>query len=541
MSSANSSDGNVRVGSYYTGRFANDPLGTMTVAEEVIIAGDANIPGLRYGDYSKIDVDPDGDKKFWFVNEVMSSGRKNVAGVFQIAPNFVNDIGVVSIDAPTTGALTATESITVTIFNFGQNPASTFDVIYTVNGSPVVTEAYNGAAIPSGQSAQFTFAATADLSTEGTNYNITSATSYPLDQDNDNNGTTASVFHSYSNDIGVTAITAPTGNQLLTSAEPVTVTIENFGTASQSNFDVSYKPYTTAAPVVENVAGPLAGGASMSYTFTTLGNFSAFGSYTVSAETLLGSDSVAGNNKTEVTFETVPCLAGLNDTEQPVGPNLGTVTNSVITIADDVNIEDVNVTLNIEHTFDADLDVVLIGPDGTTVELFSDVGGGGDNFTNTTLDDAASTSITAGSAPFTGTFSPEGSLADFNGLSSAGDWTLQITDDANLDGGTLLNWSIQICTDPATLTVDQEELAGDLRILNKGNDQFEIILTSDVLTEDLDLNVYSMIGQKLLWKTMKNEGGSYTYNLDMSYAASGVYLIRLGNSTSGTTQRILVE
>ncbi len=541
MSSPNSSDDQVYAGSYYTGRFANDALGTMTLEEEVIRLGNDAFSGDRYGDYSKIDVDPENDKRFWFVNEVFDTQIKNVAGVFQIAPNFVNDIGVVSIDSPNSGALTNTETVTVTIFNFGQNPASTFDVIYTVNGSPVVTEAYNGAAIPSGQSAQFTFAATADLSVEGTTYNITSATSYPLDQDNGNNGVTEQVVHNFMNDLGVTAITAPSGGQFLSGTEAITVTIENFGTSSQSNFDVSYKRNTTATPVVENVPGPLAAGASMSYTFTTTANFSAIGTYIVSAETNLATDSFNGNNKTEVTLETVPCVAGVNDTEQSIGPNSGTVTTSVINITDDVTIEDVNLTLNIEHTYDADLDVFLIGPDGTTVELFTDVGGSGANFTNTVLDDAAATSIADGSAPFTGTYSPEGSLADFNGLSSAGDWTLQITDDANQDGGNLLSWSIQICTDPATLTVDQEELAGDLRILNKGNDQFEIILTSDVLTEDLDLNVYNMIGQKLLWKTMKNEGGNYTYNLDMSYASSGIYLIRLGNSTSGTTQRILVE
>jgi len=41
----------------------------MTVNEELIAAGNANIPGLRYGDYSKIDIDPTDDTTFWFINE----------------------------------------------------------------------------------------------------------------------------------------------------------------------------------------------------------------------------------------------------------------------------------------------------------------------------------------------------------------------------------------------------------------------------------------------------------------------------------------
>lgn len=74
----------VRVGSFFTGRLSSDPLGTMTTSEEVIANGNANIPGTRYGDYSKLDVDPSDDSSFWFIDEYMNSGRKGVVGKFQI-------------------------------------------------------------------------------------------------------------------------------------------------------------------------------------------------------------------------------------------------------------------------------------------------------------------------------------------------------------------------------------------------------------------------------------------------------------------------
>jgi len=107
-------------------------------------------------------------------------------------------------------------------------------------------------------------------------------------------------------------------------------------------------------------------------------------------------------------------------------------------------IADLNVSLDITHTFDGDLDVFLISPSGTQVELFTDVGGSGNNFVGTVLDDEAFTSITAGSLPFTGSFRPEGSLAAFDGQSSAGTWTLRVTDDADVDIGTLDGWSLTI-------------------------------------------------------------------------------------------------
>ena len=267
MSSANSTDNQVRVGSYYTGRYANDPLGTMTLDEGTIMAGNANIPGLRYGDYSKIDIDPSDDKKFWFVNELMNGGRKNIAGVFQIAPNFNDDIGVVSIDEPSSGALSGSENITVTIFNYGENAATTFDVTYQIDGGSVITEPYTGTSIASGTSQQFTFSTTADFGTEGQSYIVTAATDYTSDEDHTNDSTSSEVTHIYTNDVGVTAISSPVSNESLGN-EQIIVTIENFGTASQSNFNVSYT-IDNGTPVVEQVSSPLDVGANIGSCGTT--------------------------------------------------------------------------------------------------------------------------------------------------------------------------------------------------------------------------------------------------------------------------------
>ncbi|MGI6415525.1 MAG: SdrD B-like domain-containing protein [Thermoguttaceae bacterium] len=131
------------------------------------------------------------------------------------------------------------------------------------------------------------------------------------------------------------------------------------------------------------------------------------------------------------------------------------VVTSVLTVPTIVRfVSDVNVTVDIKHAYDADLNVFLIGPDGTRVELFTAVGGGGDDFNGTILDDEAATSIRTGAAPFTGLFRPEGKLLQFDGKRATGDWTLEITDTyPGTDGGALLNWSIEFTLgEPATLT-----------------------------------------------------------------------------------------
>ncbi len=103
----------------------------------------------------------------------------------------------------------------------------------------------------------------------------------------------------------------------------------------------------------------------------------------------------------------------------------------------------VTVCINITHTYDSDLNIDLIAPDGTDMLLCSYVGGGDDNFTNTCFDQTASTSIVSGVAPFTGTFKPMNTLGNANnGQNGNGTWKLRIVDTYAVDTGNLLSWSI---------------------------------------------------------------------------------------------------
>jgi subtilisin-like proprotein convertase family protein len=125
-------------------------------------------------------------------------------------------------------------------------------------------------------------------------------------------------------------------------------------------------------------------------------------------------------------------------------------------------ITDLNVLLDITHTWAADVDIILVPPSGNVyIHLTSDNGGSGDNYQVTRFDQQAFELITSGTAPFDGDFIPEGgdvtwggdialpgaSLADLsalNGLDANGTWTLIIDDDAGGDTGTLNYWSIEV-------------------------------------------------------------------------------------------------
>lgn len=117
---------------------------------------------------------------------------------------------------------------------------------------------------------------------------------------------------------------------------------------------------------------------------------------------------------------------------------------STLTIPDSFTIKDVNVVINIEHTWVSDLEVFLVAPDGKEVELFSNVGHSGANFEGTILDDEADVSIVDGQAPFTDSYKPEGRLRDFLCMDAKGTWKLKVTDIASDDNGYLISWSLII-------------------------------------------------------------------------------------------------
>ena len=102
-------------------------------------------------------------------------------------------------------------------------------------------------------------------------------------------------------------------------------------------------------------------------------------------------------------------------------------------------------TVGINHTFVSDLSATVRSPLGTARNLFQFVGGGGDNFCQTVLDDQATNSIqsvTSANAPFTGTFRPNRVLRLFRGENPNGVWNFNVMDNVLFDVGSVRAFSL---------------------------------------------------------------------------------------------------
>ena len=529
-------DTDTYVSAFYTGRRVADPLNTMTFDEELIAQGTGLYNFYRYGDYAKLDLDPANDKQFWFTTEIMKNGIKDVVGVFQIAPNFDNDLGVVDIVSPINGTLSNNEPITVTIYNYGENPQSNFPLNLYLNGNLVATETYT-ANIASGENANYTFNATLNLGNEGETYSIGAETQLAADEDTSNDRFDKEVMHQYATDVGVTAILNPeTGSSL--GQQNIQIEITNFGAETQTNIPVYYS-INSGAAVQEVFTADLAPNQSANYTFSTPYNFNQFGDYTILAGTQLANDGQNQNDISSVQISNLSCRDYLTESNMQIIDNQ-TIT-STLNVAEEGLINDLNVTVNIEHTYLGDLIVSLVGPDGTEVVLANQVGGGSEDFENTTFDDSAETSISDGQAPFTGTFAPQQPLSNFEGLNMYGDWILNVEDVYNQDTGTLIDWTLNICSDDfmATQQFTQNNVA--FEVVHKGNKQYLISMNHVEFNAQPKLEIFNMEGRILLSRKIDNYSNTFRYDLDMSYAPTGVYIVRISGGDKSASKRIVLK
>jgi len=152
-------------------------------------------------------------------------------------------------------------------------------------------------------------------------------------------------------------------------------------------------------------------------------------------------DDVNGNG----TYDTTTSSVVSGAVNLPIR-DFSTTTSSIVVGGLPQSIVDLNVSVNITHTWVGDLLILLVAPDGTTIQLANHQGANGQNFTGTTFDDEAPRSISSGVAPFTGSYRPDGSLSVVDGKSPNGTWKLQVIDGYLGDSGALVSWSLGFTT-----------------------------------------------------------------------------------------------
>lgn len=117
---------------------------------------------------------------------------------------------------------------------------------------------------------------------------------------------------------------------------------------------------------------------------------------------------------------------------EPIADNLPDVVR-VIAVGQPGLLDDVDVSVDLNHTFIGDLSIDLVNPAATSVLLHNQGGGSADDL-NVLYDDDGSPGSTA----------PAQALSAFDGSNALGDWTLTVDDLLGGDSGQLNSWGIDL-------------------------------------------------------------------------------------------------
>ena len=525
---------------HYTGRYASDPLGQMTIAPTTVVPGNLSDPNYRYGDYAQLTVDPADDRTFWFISEYFTpQGRTDQVAVFKIASNLDNDLGVSEIVSPVDATLSNNEQIKVTITNYGVQAQTNFPVSYQIDGGAVVTENFTGTIAP-GATADYTFSTTADMSVIGHTYTITAMTALPNDQDSSNDALTVNVTNLEPDDMGVTAIVAPVSDTGLTANETVEITLKNFGGVTQSNVPVSY---TVDGNTVNEVApGPFTPGSEQNYTFSQTADLSAIGPHQMSASTALPNDVDSSNDTFSTVITHFNCQPTSNCTygDQIQYVHFWQIDNTSGCGTDGYeDFTDQMTELKRDHTTTMTITV------GYSQEHFKAWIDFNDDFM---FDDSEiivpdyefePNGNTAGT--FTNNFDvniPANANLGEHLMRLRTNWQAQVPDACtNVGYGETEDYKVKIVNQLGTDIFTGSEFI--LQTLS--NNHYYLVIDNTPVNQILNLEVYTMGGKQIIYHRLKKHNGKYIYDLDLSYVSKGVYLLKVGNENGGRIRKLIVK
>jgi subtilisin-like proprotein convertase family protein len=208
-----------------------------------------------------------------------------------------------------------------------------------------------------------------------------------------------------------------------------------------------------------------------------------------------------------------------------------------------LTIGDVDVKVNIVHTYVNDLRIVLQAPSGTRVLLASRVDRIGENFTDCRFDDEAARSINAGSPPFTGPFRPQDTLSALDGQAAGGTWRLIVFDDSTGDEGYIVNFTLYI-SQPTVSVPEFRPQPESFSFPGNYPNPFNSRTTFQFTLEragDARLALYNILGQEAAEVLHGPLGaGDHRVNFDAGALPSGMYFARLSVTGQTMTRKVLL-
>ncbi|MGH2666595.1 S8 family serine peptidase [Flavobacterium sp.] len=210
-----------------------------------------------------------------------------------------------------------------------------------------------------------------------------------------------------------------------------------------------------------------------------------------------------------------------------------------VTVTGGLTVGDLNVNLNITHTYIQDMTIFLQGPasiGSPIVYLFREACGDNDNI-NCVVDDSGLAPACSGNPSVSGNVIPNEPLGNLNGLVADGIWTLHVEDPYNGDGGVVNGFGLSICKVSPSLGVNENEIVGLKVYPNPTKGTISIDLGENLEESVTTLSFHDIQGRQIFTKKVSFTTG----NVNIDHLQNGVYLLTVENGSKKATKKIVLN
>ncbi len=209
-----------------------------------------------------------------------------------------------------------------------------------------------------------------------------------------------------------------------------------------------------------------------------------------------------------------------------------------LTITGGYTIGDINVNMNITHTYVQDMTISLQGPasiGSPVIILLQEPCGDNDNI-NCTMDDIGGIPACSGNPSISGFIAPFDSLSSLNSLPADGEWTLLIDDPYNGDGGSVNLFSINLCRIAPALSIGENPSLSNVSIYPNPTKGIVNVAIPNI-NEKTMIYLYDLQGRKILSK----ETTQIDTSLNIENLQDGIYLVSIENTMGSTSKKIILR
>lgn len=200
-------------------------------------------------------------------------------------------------------------------------------------------------------------------------------------------------------------------------------------------------------------------------------------------------------------------------------------------------VSDVNVMVNFTHERISDVEIQIVSPQGTIVNLYNNKSCGGIQSTLALQFDDAGVPLDC-SKTTSQIVIPVDLLSAFNGQNPKGIWTLKVRDAVTGRFGKINSASVNICNQTFSLGEPSQEKVDFALYPNPTRGQLTIQLESDSLHQ-IEVYIHDISGQKVYYNSF-DKTYHFNQNIDVANLSAGMYFVTTINGDDRTVKKLIV-